>query len=125
MKYLLILCAFLYSGIALANNDIKPLGNQCQIVFVIDEIGYFDQKWKADQFCQQVQSGHGFNNRCFVRQLDRNFWEGNFTHRGVFTGDKFDSIFDQYQRYIWDNDIFQRDSFNHRARIFNCLRDPY
>ncbi len=125
-KFLIFLISFLFSGIALAETSkLQPFGNQCQIVFVIEEVGYFDQKWKAQDFCNKIHGDYRFQNRCFVRQLGSNFWEGNFTHRGVFTGDRFDSIFDQYQRYIWVNDIFQRDSFNHRSRIFNCPRNGY
>lgn len=106
------------------DTEFMATSTQCELAFILEEVAFFDTKWAADDWCRKVHSTYKYSARCFVRQHSANFYEANFTHRGVFRGGRFSEIFGQYQSYIGSRKLYNR-AFDHKFRFFNCSSRSY
>ena len=102
--------------------DLQPLEElgdaQCQVVFEIEQIVFFDRKSLAQDFCKGIRSNYRFENSCFVRGHG-DLFEANFRHRGGFGGSRFGDVFDRFGQFVNSRRLYH-DNFIGRHRFFNC-----
>ena len=119
-NFFVFLMAIFFSSSALANEELRPTSQKCQVVFVFEQIGVFQSDRDARIFCNDLFDNFGINRGCFVRQFNDGGYEGNYRFRGSFSGNNFKDVFNRYFQFL-NQRRFYNQRFTHTSRFFNCV----